>query len=489
MLAMRAGFCNHKQYFSITRLSRPVQSHATVVLDVGKTLTKAGLWDSTGTLIERRFRLNARPEARGYLALDTAGIETWLAATLRDFAQMERVGRIIPVAHGAAAALIRDGALHAPPVDYEHPIPAAIHREYDEQREPFRLTGSPALPAGLNLGAQLHFLERTRPDIWSGEPRVLPWPQYWSWRLSGCAASEVTSLGCHTDLWYPIAAGYSRTAKDRGWAQRFAPLARADAVVGPISPEWIERGGLPGDAKVLCGLHDSNAALIAARALAGAERGDMTVLSTGTWFVAMRAPSGARFTGLESLPIDRDCLVNVDWRGEPIPSARFMGGREIETLMGADGLEPGNDEVSQVAAADAVIAKGAMILPTFAPGAGPYGQCSGRWLSRPNDPLQRWAAVCLYAALLSDAALDLIGSKDRLIVEGRFAAAALFVASLAALRPHMGVHAAPSGIDVSLGALTLLQPRLLFRGALARVGPLPLRLNEYRERWRQECLR
>jgi sugar (pentulose or hexulose) kinase len=459
-------------------------------LDVGKTLTKASLWDPTGLLIERRCRPNARPEAGGYLALDAAGIEKWLATALSDFARMERVGHIIPVAHGAAAALIREGALHAPPVDYEHPIPAAIHREYDERREPFHLTGSPALPAGLNLGAQLHFLERIRPDLWKGEPSVLPWPQYWSWRLSGCAASEVTSLGCHTDLWYPIPVGYSRTAKDRGWAQRFAPLARADTVMGPIRPEWIERGGLPGDVQVLCGLHDSNAALIAARAAAGAARGDVTVLSTGTWFVAMRTPSGARFTELESLPVDRDCLVNVDWRGEPIPSARFMGGREIEILMGVEGrFEPENDEVSQVAAANAVITNGTMILPTFAPGAGPYGQCSGRWVSRPNDPLQRWAAVCLYAALLSDTALDLIGSKDRLIVEGRFAAATLFVASLAALRPDMSVDAAPSGIDVALGALMLLQPKFLFRGALARVRPLPLRLSEYRERWRQECSR
>ena len=467
-----------------------MQTHATVVLDVGKTLTKASLWGPTGMLIERRCRSNAKPDAGGYLTLDAAGIEKWLATTLRDFALMDHIGHIIPVGHGAAAALIREGKLHVPPLDYEHPIPAAIHREYEEQREPFLLTGSPSLPAGLNLGAQLHFLERTHPDLWRGEPTVLPWPQYWGWRLSGCAMSEITSLGCHTDLWYPVAARYSRLARDRGWAPRVAPLRRADTAVGPISAEWIERSGLPRDAKVWCGLHDSNAALIAARAAAGAVQGDMTALSTGTWFVAMRTPSGARFTELENLPVDRDCLVNVDWKGDPVPSARFMGGREIEILMGTGGrIEPENDNAAQVAAADAVITNGAMILPTFAPGAGPYRHAGGRWLSKPDDALQRWAAVCLYTALLSDTALDLIGAKDHLIVEGRFAASTLFVAALAALRPAMAVHAAPSGIDVSFGALTLLQPTLLFRGALARVRPLQLRLSEYRERWRQECLR
>ena len=467
-----------------------MQIRATVVLDVGKTLTKASLWSASGTLIERRSRMNARLDVGGYLALDAAGIEKWLATTLREFSRMERVGHIVPVAHGAAAALIRAGKSHAPPLDYEFPIPAAIHGEYDEHREPFLLTGSPALPAGLNLGAQLHFLERTQPDIWQGEPTVLPWAQYWSWRLSGCAASEVTSLGCHTDLWYPAAAGYSRTAIDRGWAARFAPFARADAVVGPISPEWIERGGLHCDVNVLCGLHDSNAALLAARAAAGAEAGDMTVLSTGTWFVAMRTPSNSRVTDAVNLPVDRDCLVNVDLNAAPVPSARFMGGREIEILMGSDGRRAENqDQNAEFHAADAVIASGTMILPTFADNAGPYGRCRGRWSSKPADPLQRWAAVCLYVALVADTALELIGSRECLIVEGRFSASKLIVAALAALRPDMAVYAAPSSIDVSLGALMLLQRTLPSGSKLARVRPLQAPLSEYRQRWRQECSR
>jgi sugar (pentulose or hexulose) kinase len=466
-----------------------VQTRSTVVLDVGKTLSKASLWSPTGLLLERRSYVNARPDAGGYLALDAAGIENWLATTLRDFSHMERFGQIVPVAHGAAAALIRAGELHTPPLDYEHPIPAAIHLEYDQHREPFLLTGSPALPAGLNLGAQLHFLERTQPDIWRGEPTVMPWPQYWSWRLSGRAVSEVTSLGCHTDLWYPIAAAYSRAALTRGWAARFAPFARADAILGPISAEWTERSGLTGDINVLCGLHDSNAALLAARAAVGQEKGDMTVLSTGTWFVAMRTPCNTRFTDLRNLPVDRDCLVNVDVNGAPVPSARFMGGREIEILMGAEAQRVAtHDDEAQVAAADAVVATGAMILPTFAAGTGPYGRYSGRWLSTPADPLRRWAAVCLYAALLADTTLDLIGSKDCLIIEGRFSACTLFVAALAALRPDMAVYAAPRSIDVALGALTLLQPTLPPGGTLARVRPLKIELNAFRKRWRQECL-
>lgn len=34
------------------------------------------------------------------------------------------------------------------------------------------------------------------------------YPQYWALRLTGIAANEVTSLGCHTDLWNPWTADF-----------------------------------------------------------------------------------------------------------------------------------------------------------------------------------------------------------------------------------------------------------------------------------------
>ena len=52
----------------------------------------------------------------------------------------------------------------------------------------------------------------------------------------------------------------------------------------------------------------------------------------------------------------------------------------------------------------------------------------------------------------------------------------------------MAVYAAPSSIDVALGAWTLLQTALPPDTTLAAVRPLKIRLNDYRERWRQECL-
>src|SRR5262249_9227123 len=152
------------------------------------------------------------------------------------------------------------------PLDYEQPIPEQIRRAYEAERDAFSLSGSPPLPNGLNLGAQLYFLESLDPELLSGWRRIVPWPQYWSWLLCGGVASEVTSLGCHTDLWQPLTRAPSPLAFRRGWSARLAPLHRAGDVLGTLSPSWVERTGLSANVRVYCGLHDSNAALVAARA-------------------------------------------------------------------------------------------------------------------------------------------------------------------------------------------------------------------------------
>jgi sugar (pentulose or hexulose) kinase len=460
---------------------------ASVVLDIGKTVSKASLWRPDGTLIKRCTRSNPRIHLERYDALDAAGIESWLTQILPDFARSAEVSSIIPVAHGAAAAIVRGNRLSTPPFDYESPIPDAVRHDYDQLRDAFALTGSPALANGLNLGAQLFYQQTLQPHLLPEDALILPWPQYWSWRLSGAAASEVTSLGCHSDLWRPRECAPSHLSVSRGWAAHIAPLHVAADVLGALTADWCERTGLSRHIHVHCGLHDSNAALFAARAYPEIAGRDFTVLSTGTWFVAMRSLTDAAGFEIETLPEARDCLVNVDVHGKPVPSARFMGGREIELLTGADAIRI-EQAAHQGALQDAlprVLAAGAAVLPSFAPGSGPYGNRPGSWMSPPIDPYERAAAVALYVALLADSSLDLIGAGNALLVEGRFAESELFVRALASLRATSIVYRAPAQHEVAFGALRVLYPTLRPQAALARVIPLDHDLSDYRQRWRQ----
>jgi sugar (pentulose or hexulose) kinase len=446
-----------------------------IVLDVGKTLAKLSLWDGQGRLLEQRARPNRPQQGPGYRALDAEAIESWLSGVLTEFARLGPVTAIVPVAHGAAAAVIEKDRQACPVPDYEDSISDGLMTAYRAGRDGFGLTGSPALPDGLNLGAQLHRLEALMPQLLKGESQIIPWPQYWAWRLCGVAASEVSSLGCHSDLWQPALNRPSNLAHKRGWAARLAPLRGAGEVLGRLGDAWAERTGLGPGVQIYCGLHDSNAALLAARGFAELGEREATVVSTGTWFVAMRSPAPGAGPDLSALPESRDCLVNVDVNGRAVPSARFMGGREAESLGGVDGA-------AQTEAA-AVVESGAMVLPCWAAGVGPFPGKRGRWLNEPAEPARRRAAVALYLALMTDTSLELIGTRERILVEGRFAESEIFTRALAALRPEAEVYAAGGYEAIPYGALRLVDPGLPPPGSLRRIAPLAAELKYYKAEW------
>ncbi len=456
----------------------------TIVVDIGKTHSKVSLWSDDGQMIDRRTRANRPQRATGYQALDVDGIDAWLMQSLGELARSRRIGQIVPVGHGAAAALLRGNQLHVAPVDYEHEISAADRADYDIERDSFDLTGSPSLPCGLNLGRQLHYLERLRGPL-PDDVVIVPWAQYWAWRLCGIAASEVTSLGCHTDLWRPHSQDFSALAVRRGWAARFAPIRPAAARLGRITPEVMRQTGLPADCEVLCGLHDSNAALLAARGHTQIAGGDATVLSTGTWFVAMRSPGEHAAVDIELDP-DRDCLVNVDVAGRPVPSARFMGGREAQLISGIDSFALTDDYHPDqlLARLPRLVAQASCVYPSFVAGVGPFPRSRGEWHNRPATADDQRVVAGLYLALMADAALDLIGSRRRLLIEGRFAEAVIFVRALATLRPGQQVFVSNAHQDVACGALRLIHPDLRPPCDLTRVDPLDTDLTAYAAQWR-----
>ena len=455
-----------------------------VVLDVGKTLAKASLWTRDGKQLAKASRPNVSQETGPYRALDAQGIENWLVDVLAGFKTFGRISAIVPVAHGAAAVVLRDGTLALPPMDYEGKIPDPVRQSYLDQRGQFSETGSPAMNDGLNLGLQLHYMEHLFPGLFEGDATILPWAQYWAWRLSGVAASEVSGFGPHTDLWAPADGKPSKLAERRGWAKRFAPLRHASDALGQLSLEWSSRTGLPADTMVLTGLHDSNAALHAARAIPEIGDNDATIVSTGTWFVSMRS-SAVDDSVLATLREDRGCVVNVDVNNRPVPTALFMGGREIGILTGEHGLrvDAPAEQMAITGEVGTCLDNDIMILPCFVPDTGPFPKHRGRWINRPQNPFAAAAAVSLYAALMTDAALNLIGTRETILIDGRFANAEAFVRALATLRAHDNIYVGSAENDLAVGALRLVSLGLKSLNRLKRVDPLAVSLANYREQW------
>ena len=291
------------------------------VIDIGKTNAKLALVSlSDLSEISVITRPNTVLPGPPYPHFDVEGHWEFILDGLAAFHAEHGIEAITITTHGAAGALIaRDGSLATPILDYEHTGPDELASEYDAIRPPFSETGSPRLSMGLNLGAQLYWQFRTEPSLSDRVARVVTYPQFWGHRLTGVLATDVTSLGCHTDLWNPHQGQFSSLPETLGIAGKIAPPRKPGDVLGPITSEVARRTGLPKDTRVHCGIHDSNASLLSHLI---EREPPFSVVSTGTWVIAMAV-------GGQPVSLDPalDTLVNVNAFGNPVPSARFMGGR------------------------------------------------------------------------------------------------------------------------------------------------------------------
>jgi len=413
---------------------------AVAVIDIGKTNAKVALVD-LARLAETDVRKTPNAALRDglYPHYDVDRLWRFILDSLRELGQGTAIDAISITTHGATAALVDEtGDLALPILDYEHTGPDAVATHYDAIRPPFDETGTPRLPVGLNLGAQLYWQQQAFPARWARVRSILMYPQYWGMRLTGNRIGEATSLGCHTDLWSPHRRALSPMVQHLGWSPLFPPIAKAANRLGPLLPEIAARTGLPATTPVHVGIHDSNASLLPHLLSRPAP---FSVLSTGTWVVALAV-------GAAPLPLDpaRDTLINVNAQGSPTPSARFMGGRE-NTMLG-EGLPDATPE-----AIDAVLRQGLMYLPSAQQDSGPFPHAAGQW-TREGTPAQRRAALSFYLALMAATCLDLIGADGPTIIEGPFAANAEFASMLRAATGREVITEA-AGTGTSIGAALL----------------------------------
>ncbi len=354
------------------------------------------------------------------------------------------IDAIAITAHGSAGAFIDEEAegdgLSLPILDYEYSGPDELAAEYAAVRPDFSETLSPRLPGGLNLGAQIFWQMQRFPREFDTAAAYVNYPQYWAWRLSGVAATEMCSMGAHSDMWNPRALSWSSLVTRLGWEKKLAPLRSAFDRLGPIRPALAKKLGLDPATAIHCGIHDSSASLLPHLK---ARTPPFAVVSTGTW-VILFAPGG----DIEHLDPARDTLANVSAFGEPIACGRFMGGREFELMTHGDPTEPRADDL------DRVLGERVMVLPTFTPGIGPFPHGEGRWTRDPQtlSPGARTAAASLYLALMTAESLSLVGAGGATIVEGPFARNDLYCRALSATTTRP-VEPSDSGTGTMLGTL------------------------------------
>ncbi|MBB3610795.1 FGGY-family carbohydrate kinase [Rhizobium sp. BK602] len=446
------------------------------VLDIGKTNAKVVVLDAqSGAEIAAVKTANTVLKTGPYPHYDIERLWDFVVGALKGFTEAPGFDAISITTHGASAVLLAaDGSLALPVLDYEHVYPVEVQEAYERLRPPFSETFSPGLSGGLNVGAQIHYQKSQFPDEFSRARAILTYPQYWAFRLTGVAANEATSLGCHTDLWNPTARTYSSLVDTLGIRPLMAPIRSAFEALGPVLPGIAGEIGLDAPVPVYCGIHDSNASLLPHLV---ENEAPFAVVSTGTWVISFAVGGD-----LEHLDPRRDALANVDAYGRAVPSSRFMGGREFELL--ADEIGHAAPEAVE-AALETVIGKSLMLLPNVVEGSGPFPGQTRRWIGDTSaNQAERLAAVNLYLALMTEACLGLIGAKGPIFVEGPFALNRAYLAALSSLTGS-DVIALPGSTGTSQGAalLTGIRPP-------AAAESLPIRadlhgLRDYRRTWRE----
>ena len=442
------------------------------VIDIGKTNIKTVVFDaSAGREIDSRKTANASLHNGPYPHCNVDLIWNFICESFDELAKIHSIDAISITAHGATGALVQsDGELALPILDYEHNGPDETAEAYNAVRPSFAETGSPRLQIGLNLGAQVYWQQMRHGEGFAKASALLMYPQYWAYRLTGVMAGEVTSLGCHTDLWCPERDTYSTMVDKLNWRGLMPPVKRAADVIGNITAAFAAKTGLAPDTPVVCGIHDSNASLYPHLATRPAP---FSVVSTGTWVISF-AVGGLKV----KLDPARDTLINVNALAQPVPSGRFMGGREFEMLGAAISGTPTAEDRA------AVLASGAMLFPALIHSSGPFPRNDYHWANAEGlSSAQRRVAASYYLALMTATCLSLIGAQGPSIVEGPFASNVDFLDMLCAATGRSVLASTGGSTGTALGAAMLAGAQFVPTLSEIKVSAPQRQLNAYAQTW------
>jgi sugar (pentulose or hexulose) kinase len=293
------------------------------VIDVGKTNKKLFLFDQDYNIVyERSARFLETVDEEGDACENIESLRLSVFDSLRTvFSKKDfDVKAINFSAYGASFVYIdEDGSPLTPLYNYLKAYPQALQKHFYETyggEEAFSLrTASPVL-GSLNSGMQLYRLKYEKPELFQTIKYALHLPQYLSYLLSGKACTDITSVGCHTNLWDFRKNDYHEWVYAEGLDKKLAPIVAYDVTA---------RAVFPGNNYVVgIGLHDSSAALIPY--LVNFHE-PFVLISTGTWCISLNPFNDAPLTTAE---LQQDCLCYLQYQGKPVKASRLFAGKDHE---------------------------------------------------------------------------------------------------------------------------------------------------------------
>ncbi|MFT4062031.1 MAG: FGGY family carbohydrate kinase [Edaphocola sp.] len=426
------------------------------IFDVGKTNKKLFLFDEDYQLVfEKTARFTETTDEDGDPCENLSNLRLSVFDSLREVFSIKefRVKGINFSTYGASFVYLnKDGVPLTPLYNYLKPYPETLSEQfyaaYGDAEQIAKETASPVL-GSLNSGMQLYRLKQLQPNVYKQVKHALHLPQYMSFLISGEAYSDITSIGCHTQLWDFAKNDYHRWVKKEKVHAKLAPIKAADEVVTAAFPG----NGYP----VGVGLHDSSAALIPY--LVNFHE-PFILLSTGTWCISINPFNHQPLTKEE---LRQDCLCYFSYKGAPVKASRYFAGYEHEQQVKriADHFQKNHLGYRN-------ISFDRKLLPKLKP---PVAQAATTGLADSGFALRDLSEfesdVHAYHQFVFDMVnrqhqATMLVLKDapvsRIFVDGGFGKNVIYMNMLAAAFPGMEVYAASMAQASALGAALAIHP-------------------------------
>jgi len=293
------------------------------IFDIGKTNKKFFLLDETYQIVlERSVQFEEIRDEEGDTCDDVHLLTSWVTKTLAEVLQLKKfdIKAVNFSAYGASLVYINEaGEVIAPLYNYLKNYPDEIknglYEKYGGAEKISCETASPVL-GSLNSGMQLYRMKIEKPELYDEIKYALHLPQYISYLVSKKAYSDITSIGCHTQLWDYSKNNYHDWVIGEGLEKKLAPLHPSYATDKiDFDGKLIETG---------IGLHDSSAALIPYLAVFTEP---FILISTGTWCISLNPFNNTPLTNAE---LNKDCLCYMEYQGRPVKASRLFAGNEHE---------------------------------------------------------------------------------------------------------------------------------------------------------------
>lgn len=291
------------------------------IFDVGKTNKKLLLFDEHYKLVyEESRQFEEIKDEDGFLCEDVIGLTEWIKKSFDNLLKDERyeIRGINFSAYGASFVYLDEQLKVIPPLynylkPYSPQLQKKFYNDYGGESAVAKQTASPVL-GNLNSGMQLYRLKYEQPAKFNAIKYALHLPQYLSFILAGKLNTDITSIGCHTNLWDFQNNQYHRWVKEEGIQTKLAAVKNCDEIAG-YANENIPVG---------IGLHDSSAALIP---YLTSFNEPFILLSTGTWCITLNPFNRTQLSDYE---LHQDCLCYLSYEGKPVKASRLFAGYEHE---------------------------------------------------------------------------------------------------------------------------------------------------------------